>query len=1279
MNTRILKILTLLLLLFYYKDLYAQDESDIETPVNNSFQLDGDISGSIQNSVNESTGKVLFSEMLGSVSSGPLSYSVNIAYNNQAGFKTGREVNKYSPTSIVGVGWSLSVPKIVVDNKQTKTREDDVFYFQSGASNSKLICVDKNYGVWTFQSENHSNWQIKYYKSISIFEQDPITGTWSIVEKETDFWEVVTDDGTYQYYGYTSYNYFSLPNTDSNTKSKEFVSTWGNWIGDSTRTPDDQSTIVWNLSEIRDQWENSIKFKYSLIEGKQNNSQIFNKHTEASYLNEVISSKGSKIVLSYTDKQSDEYYEPEPIPVEPDAYQERYEKKYLSKVEQYNNYNDIIISYDLGYNLYQSSTSNKKRYLTSITQNSHSNSQIYSLPPKAFEYFTAGTFKGGLKKTNYPTGGSVTYNYQNKFIFSNTSNIFEIPQEFLSDYTFNSVVVKDNYSLYVTRTKNQVSGNKYRVKFYRYWWTGNEWKSSVFTFPHLLEFISSTNQFKDLYSIQGDDFYGLLYDNGSKGHMYLFHKEKNGVNWDYYSRTNIDIGQDEPNFMSGNDFVSIGSRKNGKLFNYVWNGNSWRSSSIDHGNGDFYYSANNNFVITLDTSTGTDILTYMSYVDKYYFHYLDSEKKWYSRSWSEEMFSKGVNGIGAQSRFYLNNSIAGFVADNNPEYFIRWSENYDLIHLDNVLGGYNDNFPLLPVGNNLFSLNHSFYGYSIKLAAFDGIDWKIGTLPNVGTYYGKLSFTKNMMTFQNHNSFNNGNSTAHMKYDPNTDNFSYFQVNDTGNFGGLKTNAANLEFILAGDKAYRKLYTGFFQQIGNLDYGNTFSYSDGLNHTFVEESSSQTNWPVTSYTFQKSTMLYINKESGEIGNLVKFNLGNRKYMNGNNGLGGYYNNFLSPKAMWLKHEIGSGFNPHLYRIIDDKVNQSIYDIVVSRLDLDDDNGNVRKIEYTYNNPKPSSDNSITYYGEVTVQNRGFGTGNIGKITKIFNTGETDIRLTGLPMQVNVVDKDNNLKSKTTNTWIVNTKNISNGSFQVGIKSQVLLSRKKEEMFFDLHTLESITNNYYNNKGQLNRTTTTNSKGQIEEQRIKYAHEQFPFIEDKNMISSPYETTAKINNKVVNVSQNVWVYDNNKVYMSQNWSGPTLSDLRLDNEVTHVDDYGNLLEISNGKNIFSSVLNGYNNNYEVATIQNAEHQEVLNELDVSYTSLQNLSTSALKVELLKLYSRLPESTINLSFYDENGRIINTVDGRQQEVFIYYDEFGRIDYITDGDNNVLEKKEYNFGTN
>ena len=61
----------------------------------------------------------------------------------------------------------------------------------------------------------------------------------------------------------------------------------------------------------------------------------------------------------------------------------------------------------------------------------------------------------------------------------------------------------------------------------------------------------------------------------------------------------------------------------------------------------------------------------------------------------------------------------------------------------------------------------------------------------------------------------------------------------------------------------------------------------------------------------------------------------------------------------------------------------------------------------------------------------------------------------------------------------------------------------------------------NNNGQLNSTLTTNSKGQSESQEFIYAHQQYTFVYDKNMISHLYQMKIKLNGNLVNVERMLW--------------------------------------------------------------------------------------------------------------------------------------------------------------
>ena len=127
----------------------------------------------------------------------------------------------------------------------------------------------------------------------------------------------------------------------------------------------------------------------------------------------------------------------------------------------------------------------------------------------------------------------------------------------------------------------------------------------------------------------------------------------------------------------------------------------------------------------------------------------------------------------------------------------------------------------------------------------------------------------------------------------------------------------------------------------------------------------------------------------------------------------------------------------------------------------------------------------------------------------------------------------------------------------------------------------------------------------------------------------------------------------------------------------IDTYGFTKEIDNGSNMFTTTLYAYNNKFPVVNIENARYTDVINQLDVSYTALQSLNSSQLKVELTKLYDRLPEASISIKLFDAEGRLTTELDNREKELNYFYDIHGRLDYISDKDGNIIKKNEYNIG--
>ncbi|WP_299222926.1 hypothetical protein [uncultured Aquimarina sp.] len=1230
--------------------IYSQEAVDIVTPEQSPFNLGQDISGLAQGSINEPTGKATLSIPISSLNVRTISYDVSLIYNGQSAFDMASNTNRYNPTNIIGVGFGMFTPKIVVNNKNTAVKEDDEFYIQDGANNTKLYCTDRiepnplqtGEVIWEFGAENYVPWKIRYYKSLKEFVNGVLT------ETPLDYWIITNQDGVEFFYGQTQ-------------NSKENVVTWGNWIGNSNKSGGNKETIIWNISTIRDQWNNNIQFEYELQESTVGGVA----QTEASYIKKITASTGENIRFAYTDKNANEIYEPNIEYPEPDAYQERYEKKYLQQITSYNSSNQLIYNYNLTYSLVNnSSASDQKRYLTSITQE---NAQGEFLPSQKFEYYTSGTFKGGVKKITYPTGGSVSYEYKNKLLFSNSANRFSGPDPYNDRFNYYSMVTRDKYALKLYKYKVPVNG-KYSFQLVRHFWNGQSWDRDLFNFPYdIVDTYPATGPWlENFHVVFGGDFYAFLYQEGSNGKLDLFHLNPDGKTWDHKTYNFVSIGSGAPKLMHGDKFVAIGSYNNGKLHTFTWDGDRWINKTIQQGSGEYFYGAANNFILTLnEKNTGSDLdfITGENREDYYYIHYLDITNQWVSKSWSAAA-DPYIAGIEKPSYFYPENSMSGFVPDDNPELFLRWDTNYNLLPPDNdVLGAFLDASPLISTYTGMYTLQNHFYQYSLKYARFNGVDWKTYALPVSAAYYAKPFYGEDISTFQNHGDID---YVGFVKYDPNIDLWQHSTgLNSYPSYlTNSKVSGITNDFIIASNKVYIRNNTSRFAQTVNiLNYDNVFTHTDGLSHGFVELGSGS-HIPLTSRYY------YFDKASNQ---LASVDMGARFHMYGPTSFAGR-TPFMSPTSIWLRsNSNNNSFNSYLHRVINDKVNNSVYDIVIDKVKIDNGDGEIRETIYSYNSPNSTSDNETTFYGDVILENKGYGTASIGVIEKKFKNGSSDLQMAGLLEEQRIKDINGNTVSLQTNTWT---------KYKPSSRSYISqLTKQENEVTYNDKVITTVTSNSYGTPHYLltNRNKIS-SKGQTESTQTKYAVDYYPFMEVGNYVSQPYEIISKVNGKVVSVDRTIWKKDaNNKIYASEVWSGTSLVSLRKTREVSKMNNYGQIIETTNGRGQYNSILFGYNYRYPIASISNAEYDYVIGKLETSLLSLQNMDNETLKIQLLKLYNELPETMIDISLYDIEGKVVKKINQRQEEMSYYYDSFNRLDYTTDLNNKVLEKNIYNYKTN
>ncbi len=1225
------------------------EEASVSLPQSLPFSSGESIEGLIQGSINEVTGKVAFSVPISSISARTLSYAISLNYSNQGIFKKAKQNSHFSETSSLGFGWQISVPKIVVNNKQTGTREDDDFYLIDGSNSTKLICTNRDGSYWEFQAEKYVPWKMHFYPSTSY----------------NDYWIITKEDGSTFHFGDPDiYNGVPRPN-----KAREFIVRWGNWIGSSKQAGASiQQPVVWNLYKIQDQWNNKLEFFYDRVDDLSVYPR--RQHTEASYLSKITSSNGGNMRFNYANKNSYEYHEPHREGFEPDAYQERYEKKYMTNIQTYNAENALVNTYLLGHEIpYESPSIRRKRYLTSVTQRNSSNQ---TLPAQRFEYYTSGTYKGGLKKVIYPMGGSVTYNYQNKYLFYNGYNRFSgsIPSN--TGYYYHAAYVRDNYVLKLYRSKTEYSGQKHRFKIVKHWWNGTQWESDEYIIPNLIK-VDNNRRLENMLAVFQEDFYGVAVYEDDRAHMYIWHLKEDGRNWLKYQHTYLSVGGGRPQFLAGDSFAAIGSHHNGKLYTYLWNGSSWNFKQINQGSGQFYYGATNNYILSLDEDGGPDMVTNISYYDNYYIHYLDAEKKWVTKSWSQKA-TQHIASIEKPSYFYPARSQAAFVADDNPELFLRWDVNYNLQYVDNVIGAFDDRSPLQPVMSSMFTLTGWFYKDPVKSARFNGVNWSVRSFLSEDlymTFFGEDLIATREESGQKRYHYN--------RYDPNNNTWIKFYLTPSNlnhPYSNFRHTGVTPNFMVSGNAIYKRSTYGQFNYVRDLHstYHNDFTMSNSINQTFVELAQYTPFGGGGSISFKEGRLYYQNKETGDIDEIL---MGDRSHVGGSSAFGGYYN-FISNKNLWVRNNHGqSSFNTYLHRMIDEKINTSVYNVVVDNILINDGEGNNRKITYQYSSPVRLPSDEATFYTSVTVRNRGAGSGNIGWVTKTYDGGGSDLRKVALPLTVTTYNSAGTKVQERIMDWQLNLKNYSNGSKIVGQGYYQRMKKQTDRQFFDGgQMIETATNYYHNTYGLLSSSNRVNSKGQTESTEVRFAYQNYSFLNSRNMLDFPYETTSKLNGQITSVERNTWVLSGSKTYPKENWTRINNQPMRINSSTTRLDAYGNVIENENGRGLFNTVLYGYGNLYPVVTVTNARYTDVVNALDVSYSSLQNMSTSSLKTELSKLYSRLPEAIVEITLYDDNGNITSQVDSREEELRNSYDGFNRLIHTTNSSNQVIQKNVYHY---
>jgi RHS repeat-associated protein len=372
-----------------------------QVPSIHSFEFDKGSIGQIKTSVNQFRGSVSLPITFMTLP-GRQGLDVKIAALYASNVKDQVTTwNLEAPTGILGLGWQMPFDFIAVDKHNSGSAVGDDYYLVTNGSASPLVKVGDLNGVWSFQLRSYEFWQIQY-------------------DTRAETWKIVKEDGSTFTYG----------GLDAAAQAIQWGVRWGNWIGSSSvRAGQERYPVAWNLAAITSAWGDQVTYRYDNVDRAVGSADGL-AFTQASYIKTILDSFGRTVTFNYGEKYGArnpsprgivEYQAQNSQRPEPNAYQNKYETRYLDSVAVANAQGEPLYSLQLTYDfLNLAATSDPsypllwKRCLRSVFQQGPGGETLSSL---RFEYNgQADANPGALRSVTYPEGGTARFTYKKNFI-----------------------------------------------------------------------------------------------------------------------------------------------------------------------------------------------------------------------------------------------------------------------------------------------------------------------------------------------------------------------------------------------------------------------------------------------------------------------------------------------------------------------------------------------------------------------------------------------------------------------------------------------------------------------------------------------------------------------------------------------------------------------------------------------------------------------------------------------------------------------------------------------
>lgn len=572
-----------------------------------------------------------------------LSVSMGASYSSSIAPSVNKS-NLIAPTGILGLGWELALNRIDAETVGSADVNTMRYYYTHNNIQNRLYRTSRKWQRATLKSsfstdldqQNFSSdlWNTFLDQGLWIDETASIqvitnAQAWRITDPVNEFeleiqakpTELIVYDGGDSYelqsFDFSQIRYYRKferwvitytngltssfggnVSTDANGYKQSQGNSivwgvcWGNWIGPSTLTHDNngnriqqQYPLSWHITTMTSAWQDHILYAYQQEQQSVGTDGL--PYTKAIYIAHVTDMFGNTANFNYKNKQFNtsasqarEYLDPNKTVANntPDAFQSRYETLYLDTVVINNPQGELDHTMMLEYELENFATipssapptfvgDTTKRVLTKITRVMPDD---YRFPDLEFSYNSSANANPGAMHTRLDTAGALTtYSYHQK-TFANLSRSITIP---ISAGAQPRVWFGNDYSVVMSID----SSNQFQLNVYM--WSGRwiHWQPTSF----------QTNNINpdDINFIGETDYFVLDCGSGSNqsSFIYAFHKDNHIIgNWLVDSASPIILSTTQRQTVGGDKFFIVNNRHDNSISSYTWDNLShqWQQDTV---------------------------------------------------------------------------------------------------------------------------------------------------------------------------------------------------------------------------------------------------------------------------------------------------------------------------------------------------------------------------------------------------------------------------------------------------------------------------------------------------------------------------------------------------------------------------------------------------------------------------------------------------------------------------------------------------------------------------